>query len=149
MLTNLKAFQEVEQTLIDDGTIAAFEAENGPITGRMLIDLGTVPSTLADKVDLSGESVHVFRGSFDFYQTTVGIALDVKTKKPVSGVWEEEQKLAAYQVPEEWVRYFLAVLMQGIGDEGRFGVPIFCFVNDSASFEVYPSLEEPGVPAEE
>ena len=142
MLANLKAFQDMERMLTEDGTIAQFEQENGPITGRMMIDLGQVPSTLADQVDLSGDSVVVFRGSFDFYQTTVGVALDVKTKKPVSGIWEEEQKLAAYQVPEEWVRYFLAVLLQGIDEEGRFGVPIFCFVNDTASFEVYPALPE-------
>lgn len=142
MLSNLKAFQDVERMLVEDGTIAAFEEENGPITGRMLIDEGQVPSTLADQVDLSGESVRVFRGSFDFYNSTVGIALDVKTKKPVSGVWEEEQKLAAYQVPEEWIRYFLAVLLEGIDEDGSYGLPIFCFVNDNASFEVYPAREE-------
>ncbi|MBR2790610.1 MAG: hypothetical protein IKD70_08400 [Eggerthellaceae bacterium] len=141
MLTNLKAFQEVEQMLVENGTIAAFEAENGPITGRMLIELGQVPSTLADQVDLSGDVV-VFRGSFDFYNSTVGVAMDVKTKKAKSGVWEEEQKLGAYQVPEEWVRYFLAVLLEGIGDDGSYGVPIFCFVNEDASFEVYPAGPE-------
>ena len=141
MLTNLKAFQEVEQMLVENGTIAAFEAENGPITGRMLIELGEVPSTLADQVDLSDGAV-VFRGSFDFFNSTVGVAMDVKTKKPKTGVWEEEQKLGAYQVPAEYVRYFLAVLLEGIGEDGSYGVPICCFMNDDASFEVYPARPE-------
>lgn len=141
MLTNAEAFANIEAILTKNGTIARFEEENGPITGRMMVDLGQVPSTLASQVDTSGEAVYVFRGSFDFYNTTVGVALDVKTKTPKSGVWEEEQKLGAYQVSKEWVHYFIAVVLAGIDDEGRFGVPVYCFVNDTASFEVYPTQE--------
>lgn len=139
MLTDKAAFDAVEQLLTENGTIAQFEAENGPVTGRMLVDLGEIPSTLRDEVQTDDNTV-IFRGSFDFCNSAVGIALNVKTLKPMSRVWMEEQKLGAYQVSEEFVRYFLAVLVDGIHD-GTYSVPIYCFLNDTASFEVYPSAE--------
>ena len=140
MLTDAKQFAEVEEMLRENGTIAAFEAEHGEITGRMFIDYGPVPSTLTDSVTID-ENTAIFRGSFDFCNSTVGVAMDLATGKPKTDVWVEEQKLGAYRPNRHWVEYFLAVLADGYAD-GAFAVPVFAFVNDSAGFEIYPASAE-------
>ena len=140
MLSNPEAFAQVEQMLMDNGTIAQFEADQGPITGRMMIDRGTVPSTLADSVPVDEDTV-VFTGTFDFCNSAVGVAVNTKTGKQVGKVWIEEQKTGAYQPTEEWVKYFLNVLADGIRG-GSYGVPIYAFVNDKAGFELYPSAPD-------
>ena len=140
MLTNAKLFADVEQMLTEDGTIAAFEAEHGPITGRMLIDEGEIPSTLADGVDIDKDT-KVFRGSFDFAKSTVGVAVDMKTGKAKTPIWQEEQKIGAYQVAQEWVDYFADVVRGCIADE-LYATPIFAFMNEKAAFEVLPALPE-------
>ena len=140
MLTNAKLFADVEEMLRENGTIAAFEAEHGPITGRMLIDEGEVPSTLVDGLDLDGD-IKVFRGSFDFAKSTVGVAVDMKTGKAVGPIWQEEQKIGAYQVAQEWVDYFADVVRDCIA-EGRYETPIFAFMNEKGAFEVLPAPSE-------
>lgn len=140
MLTDAKTFAEVEQYLRDEGVIAEFEAEHGPITGRMLIDRGEVPSTLADEVEIDADTV-IFRGSYDFANSTVGIAIDRKTGKPKCSLWMEEQKLGAYQVAEDYAKYFINVLRESIA-AGSYDVPIFCFMNEDAAFEIYPAPAE-------
>ena len=137
MLSNPQAFAEVERMLTEDGTIERFEAEHGPVTGRMMIDVGQVPSPLKDRVEL-GSDVVVFTGTFDFLHSAVGVAVDVRAGQPKSGVWVEEQKTGAYQPGKQWVDYFMSVLMDGIRD-GAYRVPIYAFINDNASFEVYPA----------
>ena len=140
MLANAEMFAGVENMLRENGTIAQFEADNGEITGRMLIDFGEIPSTLASAVDID-ENTLIYRGSFDFCNSCVGVAIDRATLKAKSQVWIEEQKLGAYQPSPEYVRYFMDVLKDGLAS-GIFGGPICAFLNDKASFEVYPAPAE-------
>lgn len=48
MLANEKLFEKLEDSLREKGKIQAFEKENGPITGRMMI----MPVDLPDDIDI-------------------------------------------------------------------------------------------------
>lgn len=136
MLSDVKAFERIESILNEDGTIESFEKENGKILGRMMIDLCEIPDNLKDSTDLT-DSTYAFRGTFDFYDAALGIALDVRTLEAKSGIWVVPQSDHCDGIVREWIEYFIETLMKGIGD--GFGVPMYAFVNDSSSFEIYPN----------
>ena len=65
MLSNPEMFKTVEKGLTDMGTIKAFEDENGPILGRVMITTTEIPDGV--KVNRSDrENLTAFEASFDF-----------------------------------------------------------------------------------
>ncbi|ANE22805.1 hypothetical protein AAY81_06350 [Denitrobacterium detoxificans] len=137
MLSDIKAFERVESILNEDGTIATFEKENGKILGRMMIDLCDIPDNLTVSIEPT-ESTYAFQGTFDFYDAALGIVIDVKSLEAKSGIWVTPQFGRCDEIAQEWIEYFIETLMKGVGE--GFGVPMYAFVNDSSSFEVYPSM---------
>lgn len=140
MLSNVEAFDKLESILVEDGTIAKFEEESGKILGRMMIDLCEIPENLKGEIELT-DSIYAFQGTFDFYDVALGIALDVRIMEVKSGLWITPQTEQYDEPSQEWVEYFIETLVKGIND-GAFGVPIYTFVNDASSFEVYPNESE-------
>ena len=140
MLSNVEAFDKLESILVKDGTIARFEEESGKILGRMMIDLCEIPENLKGEIEFS-DSTYAFQGTFDFYDAALGIALDVRTMEVKGGLWITPQAEHYDEPAKEWIEYFIETLVRGI-DNGSYGVPIYAFVNDTSSFEVYPSEPE-------
>ena len=140
MLSNVEAFEDLERILIEDGTIERFEKESGKILGRMMIDECEIPENLKSEFEITRSTV-AFQGTFDFYDVALGIALDVKTMEVKGGLWLTPQAEQYDEPAHEWVEYFIETLVRGI-DNGSYGVPIYAFVNDTSSFEVYPSEPE-------
>lgn len=140
MLSNVEAFDKLESILVEDGTIAKFEEERGKILGRMMIDLCEIPENLKGKIELT-DSIYAFQGTFDFYDVALGIALDVRAMEVKSGLWITPQTEQYDEPSQEWVEYFIETLVKGING-GAFGVPMYAFVNDTSSFEVYPNGSE-------
>ena len=140
VLSNIEAFENLERILTEDGTIAGFEGENGKILGWMMIDLCEIPDNLKGEIEIT-ESTYAFQGTFDFYDVALGIALDVKTMEVKGGLWLTPQAEQYEEPASELIEYFIETLVKGI-DNGSFGVPMYAFVNDTSSFEVYPSEPE-------
>ena len=139
MLIHEKAFKQLEKILNDKGVIPDFEANNGKITGRMMIIETDMPSDTC----ASGAGSCAFEGSFDFYDVSVGVVIDTFTKQVISSVWFNEQKRGAEHPSDVWVRFFLKTLMNGIDEDGGYGVPIYTFVNDHSDFTFYPTKDQP------
>ena len=65
MLIDEKQFELVENTLREQGKIAAFEVENGPVLGRMLITIDDVSDEIAKSIEIK-DDLQVFTGSSIF-----------------------------------------------------------------------------------
>lgn len=140
MLDDENKFKEVESFLIKRGTIKAFEEENGKITGRMMITLTEIPSELDVHIEES-KSLHAFKCSFDFYDSSLGIALYTNTLEIACGMWVTPQVDGADEPSQEWCEFFIETLLKGINEDGSFVVPIYTFVNDTSDFSVMPATE--------
>lgn len=107
MLKRKTDFDFLEQELKENGKIKKFEEEFSKILGRVLIDFGEIPSELEDSV-LNGKSkddLFIFNCSFDFYDTTLGIALEKETLKIASDLWITEQVVGAERPAKEWIEF--------------------------------------------
>lgn len=74
MLADKKAFDRVEDALIDLGKIKAFEEENGKITGHMMILPVDIPEDIEVK-QIPGKTPQGFEATFDFYDVAIGLAI--------------------------------------------------------------------------
>ena len=138
MLTDKKKFENVEQMLIEQGRIEAFEQENGAILGRMMITTDAMPEELAEEVEIK-DDLTVFTASFDFYDMTVSAAVYTQSKE-VAKMWLTPQADDAEQPAKEWISFFIQKLFEGIKDDGSYGVPIYSFVTNTADMTVIPTL---------
>ena len=138
MLTDKKKFDNVEQMLIEQGRIEAFEQENGAILGRMMITIDTMPEELAEEVEIK-DDLTVFTASFDFYDMTVSAAVYTQSKE-VAKMWLTPQADDAEQPAREWISFFIEKLFMGIDDEGGYGIPMCSFVTDTTDMTVIPTL---------
>ena len=137
MLTDKKKFDNVEQMLIEQGRIEAFEQENGAILGRMMITIDTMPEELAEEVEIK-DDLMVFTASFDFYDMTVSAAVYTQSKE-VAKMWLTPQADDAEQPAREWISFFIEKLFIGIDDEGGYGIPMCSFVTDTTDMTVVPT----------
>lgn len=136
MITDVEAFQVVEKTLRDNGELQEFEKESGEVLGRMMITLGEVPPDLEIEVP---EGSCVFIGSFDFYDSVIGIVINPATKQAASGIWITPQVEGAEPPAEDWIEFFVKTLVGSFADDGSYGYPIFSFVNDTADMTIVPT----------
>ena len=138
MLTDKKKFENVEQMLIEQGKIEAFEQENGAILGRMMITTDTMPEELAEEVEIK-DDLTVFTASFDFYDMTVSAAVYTQSKE-VAKMWLTPQADDAEQPAREWISFFIEKLFIGIDDEGGYGIPMCSFVTDTSDMTIVPTM---------
>ena len=138
MLIDKDKFEIVEQMLIEQGRIEAFEQENGAILGRMMITTDTMPEELAEEVEIK-DDLTVFTASFDFYDMTVSAAVYTQSKK-VAKMWLTPQADDAEQPAREWISFFIEKLFMGIDDEGGYGIPMCSFVTDTSDMTIVPTM---------
>ena len=138
MLIDKDKFEIVEQMLIEQGRIEAFEQENGAILGRMMITTDTMPEELAEEVEIK-DDLTVFTASFDFYDMTVSAAVYTQSKE-VAKMWLTPQADDAEQPAREWISFFIEKLFIGIDDEGGYGIPMCSFVTDTTDMTVVPTM---------
>ena len=137
MLIDQKMFESVENILIEQGKIAAFEAENGKILGRMMITKAEIPEGIDVKL-VNGRRPQAFEASFDFYDSTVGLAIYTDAKEAASGIWITPQKAGADPPSNDWIEFFVEKLMECIEEDGSYGIPIYSFVNDTCDMTIVP-----------
>lgn len=138
MLFDKVKFDAVEALLIQKGSVAKFENENGKIIGRMMIDIVDPPSNLTITIP---DGYHAFGASFDFYDCSIGMLLNPKTKEAGSGIWVTEQKEGAEPPSQEWIEFFVETLVNHIEQDGSFGYPMFTVATDTADMTVVPTKE--------
>ena len=138
MLIDKDKFEIVEQMLIEQGRIEAFEQENGAILGRMMITTDTMPEELAEEVEIK-DDLTVFTASFDFYNMTVSAAVYTQSKE-VAKMWLTPQADDAEQPAREWISFFIEKLFMGIDDEGGYGIPMCSFVTDTSDMTIVPTM---------
>ena len=138
MLIDKDKLEIVEQMLIEQGRIEAFEQENGVILGRMMITTDAMPEELTEEVEIK-DDLTVFTASFDFYDMTVSAAVYTQSKE-VAKMWLTPQSDDAEQPAREWISFFIEKLFMGIDDEGGYGIPMCSFVTDTTDMTVVPSM---------
>lgn len=141
MLANEKLFNKVEDDLRKEGKLQAFEKENGPITGRMMIDRVELPDEI-EVAEVGCKKPLALEASFDFYDTAVGVAVDPESGKFASKIWGTPQVADAEEPDEAWVEFFIQTLADSIGEDGEVGYPIYSFVNDTSDMTVVPTLNK-------
>ena len=67
----------------------------------------------------------------------------MKRKTLESSVWGRYQAPNAQRPSEEWVKFFIRTLFENIGEDGKFGIPMYCFVNNTADFTAVPTAPLP------
>lgn len=137
MLFDIEAFERIEKELHEKGKIEEFEKENGKIKGRMMITLGNIPDDL--EIELKSDCF-VFIGSFDFYDASVGIAIDKETKELASALWITPQVDDAEQPSDDWIEFFFRILAEYVINADGFGVPICCFLTDESEMIIVPTV---------
>lgn len=141
MLVDQKMFDTVEAILRKNGSIERFENECGEIKGRMMITMTDIPEGIpVDEND--GKTPVAFEASFDFYDSTVGLAIYTTDRKLATGVWVTPQEDGAEAPAEDWVEFFIKTLVTHIAEDGSYGVPIYSFVNDTCDMTVVPEPPE-------
>ena len=142
MLSNKELFDYVELELKNRGIIEAFEKENGKIKGRMMITLIDIHEELDIEVP-DGIDPLAFMGTFDFYDCSVGIAIDWNTMEPFTDLWVTPQVEDATIVDQHWVEFFLTTLLENLKKDG-FGVPMYTFISNTSDFTVIPVSSNDG-----
>ena len=142
MLKNPALFKNVETGLKAMGTIQAFEDAHGKILGRAMITLTDIPESIEVR-RTDRENLCAFEMTFDFCNVALGVAVDPKRKTLESSVWGRYQAPGAQPPSEEWVKFFIRTLFENIGDDGAYGIPMYCFVNDTADFTAVPTAPLP------
>ena len=141
MLINEEQFYKVENYLRDRGSFVQFEKDCGPITGRMMITAAEIP----DEIDFENKRdvpPAAFEASFDFYDSTLGLALYPEDKELAAGVWFTRQKEDAELPAKEWVEFFIKTLVTHIGADGSYGLPMYSFLTDTSDITVVPAKPE-------
>ena len=139
MLVNTKQFAVVEKALTDNGALERFEKENGKIKGRMMITVIDIPEEIP--VTVKGKKSPVgFDCSFDFYDSSIGLALYTDTKEAASGFWVTQQVQGAEQPSQEWIEFFIKTLIENIEEDGSFGYPMYSFLADESDLTVVPTI---------
>jgi hypothetical protein len=141
MLIDEVAFEKMTNILVEQGVIRDFERDSGKITGHMMITKGEIPEDLGITIDTS-RNYFVFEGSFDFYSSTIGIALYMDTFEPIAGVWVTPQVDDAEPPAKDWIEFFVQTVVEQIQDEDGFGYPMYTYVNDTSDFTVVPTRPE-------
>ena len=142
MLSNPELFKTVEDGLASMGTIKAFEDQNGPILGRVMITTTEIPDGVnVQRTDR--ENLTAFEATFDFCNVALGVVADTKKKTLESSVWGRYQVPGAQRPSDDWVKFFIRTLFEHIGDDGSFGIPMYSFVNDTADFTAVPTGAAP------
>ena len=122
MLVNTKQFAVVEKALTDNGALERFEKEEIPVT-------------------VKGKKSPVgFDCSFDFYDSSIGLALYTDTKEAASGFWVTQQVQGAEQPSQEWIEFFIKTLIENIEEDGSFGYPMYSFLTDESDLTVVPTI---------
>ena len=142
MLNNPEQFKAVEAGLAAMGTIKAFEDENGPILGRVMITTTEIPDSVPiQRTDR--DNLTAFEATFDFCNVALGVVADTKKKTLESSVWGRYQAPSAQRPSDDWVKFFIRTLFEHIGDDGSYGIPMYSFVNDTADFTAVPTGAAP------
>ena len=141
MLVNRTMFDTVEAILRENGSIKRFENECGEIKGRMMITMTDIPEGIAVE-ERDSKAPVAFEASFDFYDSTVGLAIYTTDRQLATGLWVTPQEDGAEAPAEDWVEFFIKTLVTHIAEDGSFGVPIYSFVNDTCDMTVVPELPE-------
>ncbi len=139
MLKDKKAFAVVEKSLEEKGIIEKFENENGKILGRMMITLTDKPNIIDEEIN--DNNIYFFESSFDFYDFTLTIGLNVKTKESVCGIIVNAKDGKEEDIDHVWIEFFIKTLVENISEDGSFGVPMYSFINDTGDFTVVPTEE--------
>ncbi len=90
MLKDETKFDQLGQKLFMKGVLQDFEKKNGPIKGRMMVTEGKIPPEMLTKLQselMNSSNWIVVEGSFDFYNYTVGMIVDLTTGKPLANGW--------------------------------------------------------------
>ena len=143
MLIDPSSFKILEESLIEQGAIEEFEKESGKILGRVMITLGNIPNDIKDDVlkDSKEDDLIIFNCSFDFYDSTLGVALYDKDLKLASGIWIIEQEEGAESPSQDWIEFFIRILCENvIESRDGFGYPIYVFVNNDSELVIVPTL---------
>ena len=124
------------------GIIEKFETENNEkIKGRMMIDKVDMPNDISLYPNI-GENPTAFEASFDFMDTRLGLALCISKMEAASGIWfsglQEDNDIDI----NVWAEFFVKSLVESIKPDGSYGVPIYVFISDHASFSCIPSAPE-------
>lgn len=141
MLKDKAQFEIVEEALRKNGSIARFEKECGPVKGRMMITLADIPEGIEITEQREADPT-AFEASFDFYDSTVGMALYIKDRTPATGIWVSLQKEGAEAPARDWIEFFIKTLVSSIDEDGSYGIPIYSLVNDTADLTVVPTAPE-------
>lgn len=103
MLKDKKAFAVVEKSLEEKGIIEKFENENGKILGRMMITLTDKPNIIDEEIN--DNNIYFFESSFDFYDFTLTIGLNVKTKESVCGIIVNAKDGKEEDIDHVWIEF--------------------------------------------
>ncbi|MCD5601812.1 hypothetical protein LOB56_02615 [Lactobacillus delbrueckii subsp. lactis] len=102
----------------------------------MMITETEIPEELCIKIN--DTDVHSFKATFDFYNTAIGLALNVKTREAATKFWLTPQDDRNDVPTNSWFEFFAMILMEAL-DEGMDSIPTFSFVNNSIIPVTLPS----------
>ena len=140
MLSHPKLFATVETVCRERGIIEKFEAENGEIKGHMMIDVVDIPDNISFYPNIN-EPITAFEASFDFLDVRIGFAFSVPTMEAASELWFHG--IQGGNAPDNvWIEMFVKTLVESIEPDGSYGVPIYVFISDTASFSVVPTAPD-------
>lgn len=138
MLIDKELFETVEEQLIQNGKLKDFESEYGKVKGRMMITRTSIPDGVDIKI-IPHKIPQAFEASFDFYDSTIGLALYTDIKEVATGLWVTPQTDNADPPAQEWIEFFVQKLIESIDDDGSYGTPIYSFVNDTCDMTIVPT----------
>lgn len=132
MILDGELLKEVEAELENSGVLDDFEDEYGPIRGRMEITVGEFPEDVASE-EQTGD-VTVFLASFDFYDSILGLGMQLSPVQVATRLWVTPQREGVEAPPDDLVELFVKTLAEHIDSNGGFSYPMFTFLSEEGEF---------------
>ena len=143
MLIDKEMFDTVEMILRQTGQLEEFESQYGKVKGRMMITRAQMPDGIDIKY-IPDRTPQAFEASFDFYDSTLAIAIYPELKEAATGIWVTSQRDGADTPAQDWINFFVEKLVESIDEDGSYGIPIYSFVTDTCDMTIVPTKPENG-----
>ena len=134
MLKDETKFDQLGQKLFMKGVLQDFEKKNGPIKGRMMVTEGKIPPEMLTKLQselMNSSNWIVVEGSFDFYNYTVGMIVDLTTGKPLANGWLVPQLgHPGMQPADKWQEFLIEKVVEAIDEKGKINLPLYVWISD-------------------
>lgn len=99
-----------------------------------MVTEGKIPPEMLTKLQadlMKSSNWTVVEGSFDFYNYTIGMVINLNTGKPLANGWLVPQLgHPGMQPAEKWQEFLIEKVVDAIDETGKISLPLYVWISD-------------------